>query len=224
MGRARGVALTLSGGGRTPSPVLVGLYFSSAVHGAVINPGLTPIASVLLSRAILDERPPLGAVVGIPVTLVGIVLVAGAGLWSRGSGTWVGDAILAASAVFYGLVTVLLRRWRIAPVPATAAINMLSAVVWVPCYDVLTGLRPLLAAPIEETIGQAIFLGGFAGGVAGLLYVHGIHVLGPSQAAQFQALVPVFGTLLAAGLLGEHLSMLQWTGIAAVVIGMLTAA
>jgi drug/metabolite transporter (DMT)-like permease len=48
-------------------------------------------------------------------------------------------------------------------------------------------------------------------------------VLGAAQTAMLPALVPVFGTLLAATLLGEHLSATQSAGIVLVVLGLLTA-
>lgn len=137
---------------------------------------------------------------------------------------WAGDLLLTVGAVLYGLVTVLLQMWRVGPVPAAAVINVLSAAVWLPCYAALTGFRPLLVAPIGEVVGQSLYLGVLAGGVAVMLYAHGVRVIGPSLSAQFTVLIPAFGALLAVALLGERLAMLQWAGIAAVVLGIFAAA
>jgi drug/metabolite transporter (DMT)-like permease len=223
IGWPRGATLTVLGGAPYICLAMAGLHFAPAAHGAVLNPGMTTVAGVLLSLIMLGERPAPGAVVGIPVALIGLGLVAGAGLWSAGSDTWLGDTILAATGVSYALFTVLLRKWRIAPLAATAAVNVLSAVIWLPCYAALTRFQPLLAVPIAESIGQAVFQGAFAGGLAVFLYLRAVAALGPSQAVLFPALVPVFGALLAACLLGEPLSAPQGIGIGAVCAGMLTA-
>lgn len=123
----------------------------------------------------------------------------------------VGDTILASTGVSYALFTVLLCKWRIAPVAATAAVNVLSAIIWLPCHAALAGLWPLSAVP-AESIGQAVLQGAFAGGLAVLPYARAVAMLGPSRTVLFPALVPVFGALLATGLLGEHLSALQGAG------------
>jgi drug/metabolite transporter (DMT)-like permease len=119
---------------------------------------------------------------------------------------------------------VLVRRWRVAPVPAAAVISVLSASVWIPGYAVATGFRPLLAAPLAEVAGQALFLGLLHGALAVILWARGIGVLGAARALLFPALVPVWGTLLAALVLGESLSALQWLGVAVVSAGMVATA
>lgn len=100
----------------------------------------------------------------------------------------------------------------------------LSAPVWLPFYAALTGFRPLLVAPVGGLIGQSLYLGVLAGGVAVMLYAHGVRVIGSSLSAQFTVLIPAFGALLAVSLLGEHLAVAQWAGIAAVVLGIFAAA
>ncbi|HEX6840616.1 MAG TPA: DMT family transporter, partial [Stellaceae bacterium] len=128
-----------------------------------------------------------------------------------------------ATGVAYGLFTVLVRRWRISPVPAIAAVNLLSAAAWLPPYLIGASSGLLARAPLAELVGQAIFQGVFVGGLGIILYAHAAKVLGATQTALLPALVPVFGVLLGAALLGEHPSSLQSIGIALVVIGLLTA-
>jgi drug/metabolite transporter (DMT)-like permease len=224
LGWRRAVVLTLLGGIPYGFSIIAGVTLSTAAHGAVLSSGVTTVAALLLTWLMLGERPRAGAVIGVPLTLAGLVLVVDPGSWSSSGGMWVGDVLLTAGAVSYGLVTVLLQVWRISPVPAAAVMNVLSAAVWLPCYAALTGFRPLLTAPVEELIGQSLYLGVLAGGVAVMLYTHGVRVIGPSLSAQFQVLIPAFGALLAAGLLGERLAVAQWAGIAAVVLGIFAAA
>jgi drug/metabolite transporter (DMT)-like permease len=79
--------------------VLVGVQFAPGVHATVITPGFTPVAGAILAHAILGERATLRAIIGIPVALVGVVLVAGSGLRSVGPSTWLGDAMFAAASL-----------------------------------------------------------------------------------------------------------------------------
>jgi drug/metabolite transporter (DMT)-like permease len=202
---------------------MVGVQFAPGMHATVITPGFTPVAGAILSHAMLGERVTPRAIIGIPVALVGIVLVAGPGVWSVGPSTWLGDTMFAAASISYALYTVLLRRWQVPPLTATAVINVLSAAIWLPVYALLSDLQSLTAVPFGEIIGQAVFQGVFTSVAAALLYVRAVHVLGASQTSFFFVLVPVFGTLLAAIFLDERVSAVQGAGIAAVAVGMVLA-
>ncbi|HJT07123.1 MAG TPA: DMT family transporter [Stellaceae bacterium] len=222
IGWARGAALAALVGAPYIFLTMAGLRYAPAAHGALLSPALTIISGVPLSILMLHERPPRRAAIGIPLALIGLALATDAGFAAIGD-TWRGDLMLATTGVAYGLFTVLVRRWRIPPVPAIAAVNLLSAAAWLPPY-LVGGASGLLArAPLAELVGQAIFQGLFVGGVGIILYAHAATVLGAAQTALLPALVPVFGTLLAATLLGEQPSSLQSVGIALVVIGLLTA-
>jgi drug/metabolite transporter (DMT)-like permease len=224
IGWGRAVWLTLFGAVGNAVVVQIGLALSPANHGAVLSPALTVLSGVGLSALVLGELPSAGAWVGIPVALGGLALIGAESFRATGTATWIGDAVLAASGVSWTVFTVLVRRWRVAPVPAAAVISVLSASVWIPGYAVATGFRPLLAAPLAEVAGQALFLGLLHGALAVILWARGIGVLGAARALLFPALVPVWGTLLAALVLGESLSALQWLGVAVVSAGMLATA
>ena len=223
VGWMRGATLTLLGGAPFAFLVMVGVQFAPGVHATVITPGFTPVAGAVLAHAMLGEPVTRRAIIGIPVALVGIVLVAGPGLWSVGPSTWLSDTMFAAASIWYALYTVLLRRWQVAPLTATAVINVLSAGIWLPVYAVFCDRQALMAVPLGEIIGQAVFQGVFTSVVAALLYVRAVHVLGASQTSFFFVLVPVFGTVLAAIFLDERISAVQGAGIAAVAAGMMLA-
>jgi len=223
VGWMRGATLTLLGGAPYAFLVMVGVQFAPGVHATVITPGFTPIAGAILAHAMLGEPVTLRAIIGIPVALVGIVRVAGPGLWSVGPSVWLGDMMFAAASISYALYTVLLRRWQVPPLTAAAVINVLSAGIWLPVYAVLSDLQSLTAVPFGEIIGQAVFQGVFTSVAALFLYVRAVHVLGASQTSFFFVLVPVFGTLLASIVLDERVSAVQGAGIAAVAVAMMLA-
>jgi drug/metabolite transporter (DMT)-like permease len=222
IGWARGVALTVLVGAPYIFLTMAGLRLAPATHGALLSPALTIISGVPLSMLMLHERPPRRAAIGIPLALVGLVLATNAD-FAAIRDTWRGDLMIATTGVAYGLFTVLVRRWRLSPVPAIAVVNLLSAAVWLPPYLVLASSGLLARAPLAELVGQAIYQGAFVGGLGIILYAHAARVLGAAQTAMLPALVPVFGALLAATLLGEHLSLAQGAGILLVVLGLIAA-
>ena len=224
VGWMRGATLTLLGGAPYAFLVMVGVQFAPGVHATVITPAFTPVAGAVLAHAMLGERVTLRAIIGTPVALVGIALAAGPGLWSVGPRTWFGDAMFATASISYALYTVLLRRWHVAPLIATAVINVVSAGIWLPVYAVLSDMQSLAAVPLGEIIGQAVFQGLFTSVAAVSLYVRAVHVLGAAYTSFFFVLVPVFGTLLATLFLDEQVSTVQGAGITAVAVGMMLTA
>jgi drug/metabolite transporter (DMT)-like permease len=93
---------------------------------------------------------------------------------------------------------------------------------YVPVHLLVFGWGGLAAAP-EEALFQALYQGLGVGLLANALYSHCYAVMGPGRAAIFPPLVPVLGTLLAALVLAETLSLPQFIGMALVVGGMLLA-
>ncbi|HEX6957606.1 MAG TPA: DMT family transporter [Ferrovibrio sp.] len=223
LGWPRGIVLTALAGAPYFFAVMLGLHYAPAAHGAVLNPGATPIAGLIFGLLLLGERPAAGVVIGLPLMLGGLVLVAGPAFQATGKDVWLGDVILIAAGIAYGLFTALLRRWRVPALRATAAIAVLSAVLWLPAYSMFADTAVLVRVPAVEVIGQAVFQGALVSGLAVFLYAHSVTVLGPARAGQFPALVPVVGTVLAALLLGEPLSLWQGAGVAAVCGGLFLA-
>jgi drug/metabolite transporter (DMT)-like permease len=124
--------------------------------------------------------------------------------------------------VLWALFTVAARRWRVDPLPATAAVWVL-ALPYVPIYAALAGPR-LLVAPRGEVVFQALFQGLGVAIVALALYAWAIRVLGDGPAALFMPLIPVFGVLLGVAVLGEVPAAVQVVGMAGVTLGMAVAA
>jgi drug/metabolite transporter (DMT)-like permease len=140
---------------------------------------------------------------------------------SAGGSAWLGDTLFTVSAVLWALFTVGVRRWRVVPLPATAAVWVL-ALPYVPLYAALAGRR-VLDAPRGEVVFQALFQGLGVAVAALALYAWAIRVLGDGLASLFMPLVPVFAVLLGVAVLGEVPAAVQLVGIAGVVVGMVWA-
>jgi drug/metabolite transporter (DMT)-like permease len=73
------------------------------------------------------------------------------------------------------------------------------------------------------TISTAIFIVIFPSAMAYTFYNRGIELIGPNRAAPFIHLVPMFGSVMALGLLGERLQPFHIVGYALVLTGVITA-
>ena len=222
IGWGRAVALAITAGAPYTLILYAGLALAPAGHGAVIITGATPLVSSLLVWAWLGVRPSAARLAGLPLILIGLVLVSWPGL--RGGHTaWLGDLLFAVDALLWGLFTVLARQWGVDPVRGTAVVWGL-ALLYLPIYFALTGGAGLLAARPGEVVFQAVYQGvGVAIGALAL-YSWAIRVLGASVASLVMPLVPLFGVLMAIPLLGEIPTTVQRVGIAGVSAGMILAA
>ena len=198
-----------------------GLTRAPASHGAVIITGAMPVFASLLAWLWLGERQSPAKALGLALIVIGLTLVGWPELAAGGS-AWVGDVLFIVAAVLWALFTVGVRRWRIDPLPGTAAVWVL-ALPYVPVYAAVAGRR-VLDAPRGEVVFQALFQGLGVAIVALALYAWAIRVLGDGLASLFMPLVPVFAVLLGIVVLGEVPAAVQLVGIAGVTLGMAWAA
>ncbi len=223
VGWRKGVLLTLLAGAPYTALGFAGLALAPAGHGAVLNPGAMMVAGVALSAVFLREALRAPVLAGMAVVLAGLVLVAGSGIVQADPEVRIGDLLLAGSGLQYAIFMILVRRWRIGALQGTAAINLISAILWLPSYLLLTGTGMFERLPVADIAFQAVLQGIVIGVIAGVLYIHAVGALGPARAAFFPASLPVIGTVLAAILLGEPMTLPQIGGALAVCAGMVLA-
>ncbi|SDB69937.1 EamA-like transporter family protein [Belnapia rosea] len=198
------------------------LRFAPAVHASILNPGGTMVFAPLLAWWLLRTPPETGVRIGLPVIVVGLLLIGWAGLGEGGRQAWIGDLLVLMSGFNWALYGVLMRRWQVSGLRAAAIIGAFS-LAWVPVHLLIFGIGGVVAHP-AEALGQAIYQGLIAGGLAIILYSRAVVAMGPARAALLPPLVPALGVLWAWLLLGEHVSAMQVAGMVTVVAGMLCGA
>lgn len=220
---ARALTLTLLGGVPYFGLTAGALFFTSAAHGSVLNPGGTMVFAPLLAWLVLGEKPGTGVLVGVGILVAGLLMIGGEGLLEGGGGrAWIGDLLLLWSGFDWALFGVLMRRWRLSGL-RTACVMGACSIFWLPVHLVVFGLGGIPDAPGAAAI-QAGYQGLIAGWLAIILYSRAVVALGPSRAALLPPLVPALGVFWAWLLLGERVSALQIAGMATVIAGMLVGA
>jgi drug/metabolite transporter (DMT)-like permease len=197
-----------------------GLKTVPAGRAAVIV-GCIPAVLALTSSILFKDRLPLSRVLGIPLSLAGVVMVISGGDYGsllRG-GVGLGELCIFGCVVAWTVYTLAGKK-------AMAGMSPLSVVTW-SCIvgDAFlfavawpSGLFSQAAAAPPIVWISLLFLGVIATGLAFCWYYEGVKALGPSRAGIFINLVPVTAVLLGALLLDEPVT---WTllGGGALVIG-----
>ena len=198
-----------------------GLTLIGAGRAALII-ALNPVAITLCSALIYRETLPLSRILGIPLSVVGalVVITRGHPLMILSGGVGRGELLISGCVLSWTLYSIIGKT-------AMRGLSPLAAVCWSSLAGTLLLLIPALSYgsfPEALHFSWAVWLSiaylGMFGTVIGFLwYFEGIQKIGPSRAAVFINFVPVNGVLLATLLLGEPLDISLLSGGLLVVCG-----
>jgi drug/metabolite transporter (DMT)-like permease len=185
-----------------------------------LNPAGTAVAMWIVYR----ER--LAAVQwgGIALALTGVAVVLSHGdlatLFTGAIGP--GDVLVFGCVVSWSVYTLVARRemGRISPLAMTTYGALFGLVMLAACVPFERPWAELAALPLRGWL-AVLYAGFFATVLAFLFFNDGVKRIGPSRTSVFINLVPVFGVLIAATLLGERVEASTVTGGALVVAGVM---
>lgn len=215
--RAWPVVILLSGLGIAVFNTLVyfGLQSTTAVNGLLLQSAM-PLIILLFSFLLFREAPRLNQVIGVIISIIGVLAIACQGdvavLLSLAVN--IGDVWILLAVMSYALYSALLRkRPAVQPFSFFAATFLLGALMLVPLYamELRAGLR---IAPQPGSYLAILYVALFPGFLSYLFYNRGVELVGANRAGHFMHLMPVFGSLLAVGFLGETIQGFHLAGIA----------
>ena len=180
IGWQRGVVLTLIGG--LPLAILsyAGFLFVPLGHGGVIQPSCASLGGLLLASFVLKEPLPRRRIVGALAIVIGLVIIGTEALRTMGAHGLLGDFMFVVAGCMFATFGMLLRLWRVEPMPAVAVTSVLS-LVGLPLLLPYAG--NIASAGLFENVLQAVAQGGFAAAGAIYLFARGVVLLGASRAA-----------------------------------------
>ena len=193
LGTIGGLAYSLS--------VFNGFQYAPATHAALLLPGLMPIMIAVLAYFLAGERHSRFAWLGIGISSLGIFALLLETVLS-GVSYLLGDISFVVSCLFWGIFTVLLRRWKFAPWHATLGVITVTTLVFTPYY--LTQLsNAFQGVPYSMIALQAFYQGVMAIAVQFVCYGKAVHILGATKMGALMALVPLLASAFAVPLFGE---------------------
>ncbi len=174
-----------------------------------------PAATVVLARLWLGHRLTSRRIVALLLATIGSMLTVGSGL---GGGDGLGILMILLAVLALATFVVLSDSgMRGVPAISGTAVFLTATTIVVVVTGLATGG---LAVPMERN--ALILIGAIAliaTAIPITLFMIGIQWIGPARAAIFSTVEPAFTLTLAAFVLGDRLSALQWVGAALIVAG-----
>lgn len=205
--------------------VYVGLHFTSATNGLLLNSTI-PMLILVLGALFWGRKIRAVQVLGLAVSTLGVVTIIVQGDWNRLIGFEVarGDLIVLIAMVGWAFYTL-----GLAGIPAEvnrigllfvhlilATLTLLPVFLW----SLRAGAVPVWT---PESIGAVVYIGVMPSFVALMLFMRGVALAGPALAGQAIHLMPVYGAIFAALFLGETLHPYHAAGFIAILAGIVLA-
>jgi drug/metabolite transporter (DMT)-like permease len=214
-------ALTLAALAGLPYPIIInwGLTYAPAAHGAALCPASIVFFSFVLSHMATTDKASRQRTIGVAAIIAGLILfIAPVRTDSGLKDALFGDLLFIASGAMFAAYAVLVRRWGVDPVAATATVVLLSCVP----LPLLYFFAPsgLSAASAAEIASQIVIQGFLAGAAAMFLYTDIVRQLGSQTASLFMPCVPIATVLIAMTVLGETPTGTQFAAILIMAAGM----
>ena len=205
------------------------MFYAAAHRTGALNlsiiQGAIPALVLIGARLAFGVRITVMQAIGTLATMIGVVVIAAQGDWSRFA-TFAfnsGDLSMLVACVFYAFYTLGLRTR-----PNVSGLGFLAAMA----FAALLTSTPLLIIEIAQgdfiwPTGKGLILLVYAAlgpaFLAQVLYMRGVQLIGPGRAGVFVNLVPLFGAVMAILLLGEPFAAYHLLALALVVGGIAIA-
>ncbi len=212
--------LGLIGGVAYCLTVYTAFLYAPAAHAAIFLNGCIPVFTAFAAYFILREAVERHTWISLAIMLFSVAVMSWLMYRSTGAAFNVGDLLFINSALYWGIFTVLLKKWQLTAWQAMSSVAIWSALIYVPIY-LLFIPKHLSDAEPKHLILQALFHGILVVMVATWAYIEAIKRLGPFRAGSIVSLAPFLAALLAVPLLNEALSPAIAFGLLGMGIGAL---
>jgi drug/metabolite transporter (DMT)-like permease len=220
------ILMLLAGTGVAAFNTLVysGLQYTVAIN-AFLMQALMPVLIVLFSFLLFRVRINLRQFFAVATCLAGatIIIVRGELQVVATLSFNPGDLLVLLAVFSYAAYSVLLRkRPPIHPLSFVAVTFVAGTVMLLPLYlwEAMT-IRSL--ALNKETLLAILYVAIFPSIISYLCYNRGVEAIGANRAGLFLYLMPVFGSLMAVGVLGESFLWFHWVGIILIATGLVAS-
>jgi drug/metabolite transporter (DMT)-like permease len=199
---------------------LLGIRMMSASLAAIVL-ATTPLITACLATVVAHERLRPRALVALLISFCGVVVVI-LGQGDRMSASWAGGLLILAAGVTLALGAVW-AKWPLrtcSPLRVTAWMAFFGGLALLPpglpalATVTPSSITPLITAAIAFTVLGSTVLGNMA-------WNYAVQQLGATRTAAYTYLQPVVAVAIAAVLLGERLTPVQFLGGAVVLLGLL---
>ncbi|MDR1551917.1 MAG: DMT family transporter [Prevotellaceae bacterium] len=205
------------------------LYFLCETYGqTMVSPTVTsvivatiPLFTTVLGFIVLKEKIGWATVVGVMISMAGVVAVVFVGE-NDFSGQFIG-AVLVFGAVVSALGYAVFVKYIMHRYNATTLVfyqNFIGLIYFIPCFLIVDASHVSDMRFTFDVIFSLVQLSVFASVIAFIFYSNSVKVLGVTKSGVFCYIIPVLTALFAFFMVDEHLGMMQWFGMLAVISGL----
>jgi drug/metabolite transporter (DMT)-like permease len=198
-----------------------GLQYTTATNALLLQAGIPPLV-ILFDRLLFGERTDRWQAAGMVASVLGVVAIVFEGDPAAALRLHLGpgDALVLGSIVVWALYTVLLRlRPDISPVSLVATTFAVGVIALAPFAAWEWSRGDGIAWTEPEVAGAFIYVALFPSLLSYFIFNSAARTVGPARAGQAITLLPLFGALLSALLLGETLHGFHFAGMALILAG-----
>lgn len=212
--------LGLLGVGAFNALLYSGLQYSTATNALLLQAGI-PALVVIFDRLLFGVRSSAWQMAGTLASITGVAVIVFEGKLSAALALRLGpgDVLILASVVVWSFYTIFLRlRPAIAPVSFIAATFAIGVVSMAPLavWEWSSGETVRWSWQVAGAFAYVAVLPSL---VSYFIYNSAAHTVGPARAGQAITMMPIFGALLSALLLGEALRFYHGAGMALICLG-----
>jgi drug/metabolite transporter (DMT)-like permease len=219
------VLLAVTGIGAYNTIAYIGLQYTSALNALLIQ-SAGPLFVAFWSLVLFRTRLTVAQTLGILISLGGVLTIIARGDLEALSAVDFnkGDLIFAGALMVFCIYSALMpHRPHLHPLAFLGFTTGVGALVNVPfvIWESANGYSLTLDTETLLTLAYVVV---FPSVLAYLCYNRGIELIGANRSAPFYHLIPVFGSVLAIGFLGEEPQLFHLIGYAFVLLGVFIAA
>jgi drug/metabolite transporter (DMT)-like permease len=213
--------LSFLGMGGFAVPYFVGLQFTQAANAAILN-ALGPMMILVIAATTLGARTNRQQIGGLLLGIAGTALIIFRGDVSEVAAFSIniGDALILLAVFFWSAYTVALRHAprELDQMALLAILSGLTVPMLAPFYAIEWAVEGGFALDVHN-IAIVLYSGLCSSVLAYLCWNRGVAVIGASRAGASQYLMPVFGAVMAAVILGEELAWFHLAGMVLIFAG-----
>ncbi|WP_342044395.1 DMT family transporter [Bacillus sp. OTU530] len=216
--------LTVTGIAGYNTIIYFSLHFTTSINAAVVN-SITPLFIAIFSIFVLKERLTLVQVIGISLSITGIIFILSKGSLGalQAFSFNIGDLFVLIAVVCWSLYSVVVKKYAmILPAQTTLYVTSFMGAVMLLPFSMLELNRPdvhVIFTPVSIFI--LFYVGILASIIAFLSWNTGVPRVGAAKSGIFLNLLPVFATIFATVFTNESLLWYQIIGGIIVIFGVL---
>jgi len=181
--------------------------------------GIMPLFTVVMAHFFLEDEPfSTRAVMGIGLGFLGMLVLMGFSALQDVGDELMAQTVVLVASLFYAGVTIFVRLY----VTASGVMVATGALVAGSVFSLIFAFvfeNPTQMSWNMRAVVPMILLGLFPTALASVMYFRLVRNLGATRFAQINYIIPIFGSLIGVGFMGEQAEWRMWVALALVLSG-----